>query len=360
MRRRFDDEDERPSWVWRLVKGVLAGAIVSGLAVAALSLVVLPPPAPPPPPAQSAGAEADGSPAVIDGIEVATRPAYFGAATTDSEPATGDAAGPIELSGAALVVNAAPFEAAPAAPLVAVVLDDAAANPLLHETLFAIDMPLTIGVVAGSGGDRVTAEAARAAGFEVVAQLPLAEPGAAEGAALEYGLPAEEAAERTLLLLRRLPMAVAATRPLAAPAPPNASVLEGMLDALGPLGFAYLDHGVAPGTASAVVSDGLERIVGVSRFTIPAGASAAEAHATLDRAAAEAAQSGAAVVVAAVDEQVLLALQLWGGEGVVSAEGAVDVAQLAPLSAVIRRQNGGDLPQEEAATEAAATGGAAN
>ena len=80
---------------------------------------------------------------------------------------------------------------------------------------------------------------------------------------------------------------------------------------------------------------GLGAIVGVSRHTIPAGASAAEILAVLDQAAAAAARRGGAVVFAAPGEQLILALQLWGGEG------SGNVARLAPLSAVIRRQLGG-------------------
>ena len=45
--------------------------------------------------------------------------------------------------------------------------------------------------------------------------------------------------------------------------------------------------------------------------------------------------TGAAVVFASPSEQVLLAMQLWTGTGDASA------VQLAPLSAVIRRQSGG-------------------
>jgi polysaccharide deacetylase 2 family uncharacterized protein YibQ len=333
MGRRYDDdEDVRPNWLWRLVKGIVAGGVASAAALAVLSIYVLPPPAPPPAP-ETAGA---GEPQVVDGIEVANRPAYFGAATAGA-PAEAEAAGPIALEGPALAVNAVPFEADPAVPLVAVVLDDAAANPLLHEALFAMDMPLTVGVVAGADGDQATARAARDAGYEVVAELPLAAPGAGSGAGLEYGLAREEAAERTMLLMRRLPMAVAAARPLAAPAAPDPGVLAGLLEAIGTMGFAWLEHGLLPGMQPAVASDGVERIVAVSRFTIPSGAPATDAYAILDMAAAAAAEDGgAAVVLAPTEEQVLLALQLWAGAG------AGGMAQIAPLSAVIRRQNGGD------------------
>ncbi len=342
MRRRIDDDEERPPWGWRLTKGVLTGIVVCGAAVAAISIYVLPPPAPPPP-AQTAS----GDPKVVDGIEVSSGPAYFGQAepgddaTTEPEAVSDEVpTGPIELSGPALAVNAAPFEAAPDEPLLAVVLDDAGADPLLHETLFALDMPLTIGVVAGAAGDVVTARKAQNAGFEVVAELPLARPDASEGAVLEYGMDAQLAAERTMLLMRRLPMAVAATRPLAALAPPDGRMLDGILDALGPLGFAYLVHGVEPGALPPMISDGLDRIVAVSRFTIPAGATAADAHGILDRASAEAEERGGAIVVAKAEEPILLALQLWGGDE------AVTTTRLAPFSAVVRRQHGGDAPAE--------------
>ena len=331
MRKQFDDEDERPGWFWRFVRGVLFALVVSAGAVVVLSVYVLPPPAPPPP--EPVAAET--GPEMVSGIEVATTPAYTAPADTvasapAAEPAT---LGPIELSGPAFTVNAVAFEAEPGTPLVAVVLDDTAADPLLHELLFSAGIPLTIGVIAGGGGDRETAAAARAAGFEVVAQLPLERPGQSNGAALEYGLSEDEAADRTLTLMQRLPVAVAASRPLSSPAPPNASVLRGMVATLTPLGFAYVDHGVAQGDRSTFVAAGLEMPIGVSRFTIPAGADAARIIAVLDRAAA--AESGGAVVFATPSERLILALQLWSGEG------SGGLARLAPLSAVIRRQRGG-------------------
>ncbi|MFQ5567891.1 MAG: divergent polysaccharide deacetylase family protein [Paracoccaceae bacterium] len=328
MRRRFDDEDERPHWLWRFVRGVVVALVISAGAVAVLSIYVLPPPEPPPP----EPAEAETGPEMVSGIEVATTPAYTAPNAPAAEPET---LGPIALPGPAFSVNAAPFEAPPETPLLAVVLDDTASDPLLHGVLFAADLPLTVGVVAGGGGDRETAAAAREAGLEVVAQLPLAGQGQSGGAGLEYGLPEGEAADRTLTLIQRLPMAVAASRPLAAGPPPNASVVRGMLSVLSPLGFAYLDHGVAPADASTAEAAGMGAIVGVSRHTIAAGAGAAEILAVLDRAAADAARRGAAVVFAAPGEQLIVALQLWGGEG------SAGPARLAPLSAVIRRQRGG-------------------
>jgi len=336
VRKRFDDEDERPGGLWRFVRGVVFALLVSAVAVALLSVYVLPPPAEPPAPepvAENTGPE------MVSGIEVSTTPAYTGSFTEASAPdapaTQPETLGPVELPGPAFSVNATAFEAYADVPLVAVVLDDTASDPRLHGVLFSAGMPLTVGVIAGGGGDRETATAARAAGFEVVAQLPLARQGQSGGAGLEYGLPEGEAADRTLTLIQRLPMAVAVSRPLAAPAPPNASVLRGMLSVLSPLGFAYLDHGVGQMDNSGAEAAGLGGVVGVSRHTIAAGAGAAEILAALDTAAAEAARRGGAVVFAAPSEQLVVALQLWGGEG------STSPARLAPLSAVIRRQSGG-------------------
>jgi len=335
MRRRFDDEEQRPGWFWRFVRGVLVAVLASAAVVTVLSVYVLPPPPPPPEPEPVA----DTGPRMIAGIEVSDEPAYTGAAAeseTAGAPAPeAEVLTPVELPGPALVVNSVAFEADPERPMVAVVLDDTAANPLLHELLFSLKLPLAVGVVVGGGGDRETATAARAVGLEVVAQLPLSAQGQSGGGALEYGMPAAEAAERTLTLMQRVPMAMAAGRPLSTPAQPNVSVLRGMIGALEPLGFAYVDHGVAPQAKSTLTGGGLAMPVAVSRFTIPADASAAQTVAVLDLAAADAAQRGAAVVVAAPGEQLFLALQLWGGEG------SGNAVQLAPLSAVIRRQNGG-------------------
>ncbi len=135
-------------------------------------------------------------------------------------------------------------------------------------------------------------------------------------------------------------MSIAAARPMATPVAPDPDMLGGIMDTLGPLGFAWLEHGVPPDSSTAA-SD-LDAIFAVSRFAIPPGADAADAHAILDRAGAAAlATGGAVVVMAATEEPVLLALQLWSGAG---------DAALAPLSAVVRRQNGGDVMPEEPGT----------
>jgi len=339
-----DDEDKRKRWFRGFLWGTVVSVGASAAAIVVLSVFVLPPPELPPEPEVSTG------PTMINGIEVSDAPAYTDAGTAESGEADAGGAtdapseaeapvGPVELSGPALVVNAVPFQADPETPLVAVVLDDINGVPQLQDALFTLKMPLTVGVVVGDGGDRETASAARKAGLEVLAQLRLERQGGASSGGLEYGMPEDEATKRTLTLIQRLPMAVAVSRPLASIAPPNATLLRGMKDALTPLGFAYVDNGLAPGEETLATRTGADAIVGLSYFTIPAGADAAAAHAVLDEAAAAAAEQGAAVVFAVPSEDLVLALDLWGGAG------SVNVAALAPLSAAVLRQQGESLDQ---------------
>lgn len=349
MARRFDDDEDEPHWIFKFLRGVFVSVVVCGAVLVVLSLYVLPPAELPPDP------PADTGPKIVDGIEVSPTPAYTpptvaetpaaapepAAAADPAAPAPSlpidtraleDPESPIRLSGPALTVNAAPFQAPEGVPLVAVVLDDTAADPFLHPVLFALKLPLTVGVVAGGGGDREIAGQARTAGMEVVAQLPLAAPGQGGGVALEPGLQSDEATGRTDLLLRRLPMSVAASRPLSSPGLPDPGTLAGMAGALSPHGFAYVDHTVRTGEQSLLDMLGLGLSVGVSRFAIPADASPADILAVLDQAAAEAGPDGGSVILAVPSQPLLEALQLWGGEGSVSA------GALAPLSAVIARQ----------------------
>ncbi len=335
MARPLDEDEEaerRAGWWGRFFRGTVSSVLVCGMAIWALSVYVLPPPQIPSDPADQ---EAAATPTVIAGIEVSDKPAYSAPdPEAGSQPAE-EALGPIQLAGPAVTVNSTAFSAEPGTPLIAVVFHDAAADPLLHPAMFSLDLPLTIGVIAGKDGDRVTARTAWDAGYEVLAELPVVAEGQGGGVLLEYGLGQEETGDRTAALMRRLPMAVAASRTPEAVAPPNAEVLNGIDSALAPHGFGYVDVGVGPDEQSTARAAGLISPIAVSRFSIPADATAADAHAILDRAAADAARRGSAVVFATPGEDVFLALQLWGGEG------SEETARLAPLSAVVARQGGG-------------------
>jgi len=330
MRKKWQDDDDRPGWFWKFVRGVLASVLVCGFAIAAISLFVLPPAELPP---EKPAAEAPTEPTEIGGIEVSKEPAYSTAAPAGVP--VEEASSPIALDGPALQVNAAAFAADAQVPLVAVVLDDTAAYPLLRPLWLALTVPVTVGVVAGRDGDRETAEAARKAGFEVVAQLPLVPAGAALGDDLEYGMPEPEATRRAEALMQRLPMAIAASRPKSAGRPPSGPVLTGINAALAPHGYAYLDQGVEMQDSAPGKIAGMTVPVAASRYVIEAEDDLLAAIAALDAAAADAVIRGGAVVVATPSETLFGALLLWGGEGTDNA------AKLAPLSAVMGR-----LPKE--------------
>lgn len=335
--KKYDDDDEseqRKGGFLRFVRGAITGLLFSAVAVWALSVYVLPPPVIPEPEPEPTG------PKIVDGIEVSNEPAYSGTPDqSEQQQARPEPTGTLSLDGPAMVVNSANFSGDLQDPLVAVVLDSTNTQPLLHELIFGLDVPLTVGVIAGDGGDAETAKVARDAGFEVVAQFTIAPTGQSGGSDLEYGLDAADAALRTLTLIQRMPMAVAVSRTLASPTPPDAEVLRGMASVVGPLGFAYLDIDVPlVGESPAIAAGTAESegaLIEVSRHTVPAGASAAAAHAVLDAASADAAERGWAVVTAAPSEGLVQALLLWGGEG----EGSL--AKMAPLTAVIRKKIGG-------------------
>ncbi|MEM6490240.1 MAG: hypothetical protein AAF677_18560, partial [Pseudomonadota bacterium] len=91
----------------------------------------------------------------------------------------------IALTGPALDVNAAPFEPQGGArPLALVLLSSAGDAPLDAGALAATGLPITVGVRAALPGSTADAEALRAAGIEVVAELAprLARGAGAEGA----------------------------------------------------------------------------------------------------------------------------------------------------------------------------------
>jgi len=208
MARKFDDDDEeRRGGFWRFLKGVIFALVLSAVGVWALSVYVLPPPVIPEPEPEQTG------PVMVDGIEVSKEPAYTGTPGQGDaqapEPATAE---PLDLGGPAMVVNSVPFSGDLAAPIVAVVLDDTAAQPLLHPLSFATELPLTIGIVAGAGGEAETAKAARDAGFEVVAQVQILAAGTPDGSSLQYDLEEADAALRTLNLLQQVTSAVAVSR----------------------------------------------------------------------------------------------------------------------------------------------------
>lgn len=367
MQKDWAEEEEgggsKVGWFLNCLWGGVVAVVVCGGIAAAISLML-------PPPEPRDWSKPDPGPVVIDGIEVSSEPAYSGSGSGDAqegaEPdavaSTGDgeaaAAGdqpatpaPITptlaadgtpsiarleaLGGFAISVNAMPFEL-PAdmpleTPLVAVVIGNAGANPAIQAELLTLPYPATVGIVAGEPGDEETASAAQAIGLEVVAELPILAAGEGHGVLLEEGLPVDEVVGRTLVMMERLPMAVAGTWAETTGAKLDGPLLQGIGKALGAYGFAYLDRGVPPGEASEAELMEFPTLVAVSHFAIPAAAAAPEVQSALDAVAEAAAARGGAVVFVPAETAALQAVQQWLDAG------AAKNLRVAPLSVVISR-----------------------
>ena len=229
---------------------------------------------------------------------------------------------PVALDGPALDVNAAPFTAPEDEPVVAVVMDGVAGSELSPDVLFALPLPVTLGIVPGREGDEALAEAARARNWEVLAQLPVVgEGGEPLPGALAEGMAPEEVAERTEALMGRLRQAVAAASEGTLEDPEAVAALTGALAAHG---FGYVGAGAAAGEDPPSAQPSA---------AVPAGASAEEVIAVLDEAVEDAGPGGAALVVLPPTRAAAEALARWNAEG--------GAGRVAPLSAVLRRQAGG-------------------
>ena len=229
---------------------------------------------------------------------------------------------PVALDGPALEVNAAPFTAPEQEPVVAVVMDGVAGSELSPDVLFALPLPVTLGIVPGREGDEALAEAARARNWEVLAQLPVAgEGGEPLPGALAEGMAPEEVAERTEALMGRLRQAVAAASEETLEDP---EAVEALTRALAAHGFGYIGAGAATGDGPPSAQPSA---------AVPADASAEEVLAVLEEAVEDAGPGGAALVVLPPTRAAAEALARWNAEG--------GAGRVAPLSAVLRRQAGG-------------------
>lgn len=243
----------------------------------------------------------------------------------------------IELAGPALKVNARVFDAPPNAPLMAVVLEDPARGAIAANAMALLTMPLTFAVRPDRAGAQDLADAARAAGHEILAQLPLSAPKDGEqptslfaGAASPQGL-----STVTQNYLADLGSAIGATVPSDAPVLNDQSAMEAILAPLAPHGFAYLDLKSGIGSTGRRISEssGFEYAES-NRYAGPE-ATEEQIYQILDGAAFQARRKGTAIVSVAASSAALKAVVRWGLE-----RGGQEV-WFAPLSAVIARQKAG-------------------
>jgi polysaccharide deacetylase 2 family uncharacterized protein YibQ len=242
-----------------------------------------------------------------------------------------------QLQGPALSLNAAPFEA-DGAPLVAVVLDDAASSELSPETLLSLPVPLTLGIVPRSQEAIDLAAKTRLENehYEILAQLPVAPAGGADAAAvIRADMSDLEVAERVEEAMATLWMSVGASSLPREGGALDERIMRGVIAVLERNGFAFVNADAGTAEAGRAFAQAFSVPYAGQVRRIPADATAEEAYAALERAAADAAGGGPLIVSAPPSRAVLEAVWRWqSGQGGGS-------ARIAPLSAVIRRMNQG-------------------
>lgn len=222
----------------------------------------------------------------------------------------------------ALLRNAVEFTAAPARPLMSVILIDDPDGPLGDDILAQISFPISFAIDPSRPDAAARAAFLREAGFEVLILASAALPAGAGAADVELSLAAaQQAIPQAVAMLDSPESRIQADRP----------VLEALIAILVESGHGLVAfprnlnaaeqaarrEGVASATAFRLLDDSDQRAPVITRY--------------LDRAAFAAGQEGAVIVVGRSRPDTITALFSWalGGRG----EGVT----LAPISAVLRR-----------------------
>jgi len=249
-------------------------------------------------------------------------------------PKIGDAALPGPLPGAeppaelapeaealpALVAHAAPFNAAPDAPLLAIVLIDDRSGPGIAADLLAdLPFPVTVALDPAAPGAAEAARAYRAAGQEVAILATL--PRGATPSDLEVSWQA---------FMQALPEAVAVIDAPAARLQNDRRLAEQLILLAGEAGHGLLTWDIGLNPAAQLAAEASVPQAQVFRRLDAEQETAPVIGRYLDRAAFEASRSGAVVVTASTRPETLAALLDWA----VSQSRTVT---LAPLSAVLMR-----------------------
>ncbi len=239
----------------------------------------------------------------------------------------------IALDGAALDVNGRSYDAPADAPLLAVILEDAASGEISEEMLPLLTMPLTFAIRPDQEGSRAFAAAARAANHEVLSELPI-EPlsGSQSAGDLRIDMTPDEIRAQTIRYMAELDMAVGATAPESTHSSSDLALMDTVLNTIHQHGFAYVDfRSGLGGVARRIASETGVPYVHSNRF-VPAGTSGDQIYQMLESAAFRARREGTAVLVISGEPTALQALLRWG------LERDRRPVWFAPISAVIERR----------------------
>lgn len=244
-------------------------------------------------------------------------------------------------AGPAWEVHAVPFDEDGALPLVTVLLEFDDDLQIAPEGIFSLGLPLSLAIIPRNGtvaGRKAAdfAKAARGAGIELVAHLPMEPKGSADPGpeAIRVGMTSEEAAEQARKLIDRLPGAVAASNFMGSRATEDRALMEAVITALDAEGLGFIDTRTTRQSQALDVAKRLGAAHARNSRFIPEDADEAQVYRLMERAAFDARQRGGALVVAKATLGVLRGLQRWG------LERNGRQVRLAPVSALLRSEQG--------------------
>ena len=250
-----------------------------------------------------------------------------------SEPAETPQAAP---AGPAWQVNAVPFDETGDIPLIALILEQPQKDPVPTEQIFALNLPLNLAIVPSDGNVADLGAAAREAGYEVIAHLPMEPRGTANPGpeALTVDMTDQQAIARTVEFINRLPVAVAASNFMGSKATEDEELMRAIIGALDERGLAFVDSRTSPRSKGFRVAEELGALRARNSRFIPSEVTPDQAYRLLERAAGEARQRGGTVVIGPASRGMLLGVQRW------ALERNGKRARLAPISAIIRSGGG--------------------
>ncbi|MEM7238100.1 MAG: divergent polysaccharide deacetylase family protein [Pseudomonadota bacterium] len=228
--------------------------------------------------------------------------------------------------------NAVPFESAPDTPLIAIILEAPNESDIPQDLILGLGLPITLAVTPWSDVEATFGVSAKAAGYEIVARLPVRDREDQSSAVevIHPGLSAPEVQDLTQRYLARMPSVVAASHFGGRLASRNTALMRAMVREIEAAGFAYIDQpGRTTQSAPAARTTTTPMVSKISR--IAGGLTDQQVYRLIESAAQAASRDGNAVMSVVTERASLIGIQRW------ALERNGKVARLAPLSAVLSR-----------------------
>lgn len=219
-------------------------------------------------------------------------------------------------------------------PRIALVLENPENSDIPHDLILGLGLPVTMGISPIDNPAIAFGEKARSAGFEIVARLPLLDrrDPASTADVIHPAMSAAEIEAAVQRLLQGMPQAVAVSGVGGRQVASNAGLIEAVMLALKPEGYAFLDDSGQRNAVAVQIAQRLDTVA-LGDVRVASGAMTDDqVYRLLDAAAQAAETTGAVVVAAPASAAVLIGLQRW------ALERNGKPARLVPLSAVLSIQ----------------------